>query len=218
MPPRTFLDPPRPDCLPTARSCRNCNSLTSIDEQYVACVVEAVACKTIDPSRMRRPAIARALSRRPALASRLASAASEFDGTFTIEIETWRLSRVLDKVARGLYFYELGESPLDMTAHTSWSGPAELTPQQPQLPEMSTPRTTVHEAHALLPEAGSRLLQRLLTVPSPQVADSGWQLVRSRRFHYLVSYGDRVTIVRMVIRDILAAETVFAKGISQYWR
>jgi len=212
VPPRTFLDPPRPDCLPTAHSCRKCNTSTSMDEQYVACVIEAAACKTVDPSGMQRPAIARALSRRPALASRLKSAARERDGTFVIEIETWRLSRVLDKVARGLYFYELGEPPLDMTAQTSWNGPAELTPQQRQLPGMSTPRALEHEVHTLLPLVGSRSLQRLLVVPSPQVADSGWQVVQRRRFRYQVSYGDSVTTVRMVIRGILTAETLFAKS------
>jgi hypothetical protein len=59
VPPKVFLDEPYPENLPVVGSCRTCNEGASLDEEYVACVLEVAARGTVDPSGLTRPKIVR---------------------------------------------------------------------------------------------------------------------------------------------------------------
>jgi len=100
VPPKVFLDEPYPENLPVVGSCRTCNEGASLDEEYVACVLEVAARGTVDPSGLTRPKIVRKLTKNPSLAARLVNAVAE-DGT-AVAVEQ-RVSRVLEKVGRGLW-------------------------------------------------------------------------------------------------------------------
>lgn len=171
---------------------------------------------------MERTLIARTLSKRAGLASRLANAASETETTFLIEVEVRRLNRVLEKVARGLYYYELGEPALEMAASVSWSGPTELTPYQLQLPGMEsidggTSDQLCQESPlslAVWPEVGSRMLGRL-TVGMTDTSLDLWQEVQPKRFKYLVIHGSGPVVVKMDIRDVLSAWVTFEDESSE---
>jgi hypothetical protein len=71
VPPKVFLDEPYPEDLPVVGSCRTCNEGASLDEEYVACVLEVAARGTVDPSGLTRPKIVRKLTKNPSLAARL---------------------------------------------------------------------------------------------------------------------------------------------------
>lgn len=133
-----------------------------------------------------------------------------------IEAELSRLKGVLEKIARGLYYYELGEPALEMVADVSWNGPAALTPYQLKIPGLNV---VERETSALfmsepglqvagLPEVGSRMLTRLF-LGSDQRSSNYWQEVQTKRFKYLLIYEPDLIVVKMVIRDILSARVMF---------
>lgn len=71
VPPRIFLDEPYLENLPVVPSCRACNEGASLDEEYVACLLEVAACGSANPTDVRRRKIARTLETKPALAAQL---------------------------------------------------------------------------------------------------------------------------------------------------
>src|SRR5690349_12540492 len=73
-PAKVFLDPPFPENLSVIGACRPCNNGFSMDEEYVACLVEAAVAGSADPGAMRRPGIAKILERSPALRRKLEAA------------------------------------------------------------------------------------------------------------------------------------------------
>src|SRR5450759_3414803 len=80
VPSRVFLDEPYPDQLPVVPACQNCNEGFSIDEEYLACLIECVVAGSTYPGDIRRAKIRRTLQARPALAGRLARAIYEQNG------------------------------------------------------------------------------------------------------------------------------------------
>src|SRR5438067_1316487 len=73
VPPRVFLDKPYPENLPVVGACRECNKRGSLDEEYIACLLEVAAHGTVDPAALSRQKVARTLAARPPLAARLAT-------------------------------------------------------------------------------------------------------------------------------------------------
>ena len=71
VPSKVFLDKPYPDDLPVIGACRECNNGFSLDEQYVACLIESVIAGTSDPAQIKRVGIAKALERSAALRKRI---------------------------------------------------------------------------------------------------------------------------------------------------
>lgn len=107
VPPKIFPDKPYPENLPVVGACLSCNKDASLDEEYVACLLEVAACGTVDPVRLRRPKVARVLEAKPPLAAKLASSMGS-NGQYMIDGEdNARLSAVIGKIARALWAYEL---------------------------------------------------------------------------------------------------------------
>jgi hypothetical protein len=82
------------------------------DERWLASVHSAdAAFGSVDPARLQREKVIRTLTKRPAIAARLA--ASLATGTFVINREDHvRLMRVLSKIGRALWAYETAETAL----------------------------------------------------------------------------------------------------------
>jgi hypothetical protein len=72
-PSKVFLDEPFPEDLAVVEACAECNRSFSIDEEYLACFLEAVLSGTADPRKMNRTSIRRTLYRNPRLVQRLES-------------------------------------------------------------------------------------------------------------------------------------------------
>ena len=63
VPSKVLLDEPFPPDLPVVEACEVCNNGFSLDEQYLACLVEAIMCGTADATLIRRDKIKRSATR-----------------------------------------------------------------------------------------------------------------------------------------------------------
>jgi hypothetical protein len=176
VPPRVFMDVPYPDNVPIVQSCRDCNEGASLDELYVACLLEVAICGSADPARVRRQKIASAIQKRPGHGARLAASLSPGRGVLLNDDDTRRISAVVEKIARGLWSYETSESAGLSAATSSWALLECLTPlQADSFRRLAEPK--------LLPEVGSRMLTRVLTSDSG-LAPPRWIVVQPGRFSY----------------------------------
>lgn len=195
VPPRVFLDRPFPPNLPVVASCEACNSEASRDEQYVAVLVEVTTCGSTDPAGVERPKIARTLRQRPALRTRLDRSLKVLDGVTEIGPEHTRVDRVLNKMARGIWKFEMSEATGRMRTSVAYQ-PASATPDD-QLSAFLSLRPPV-----ILPEVGSRMMLRTVSDVGRGVVNA-WQVVQQDRFEYGVEAGG---LVRMILRGYLLAE------------
>src|SRR5262245_36127379 len=76
-PSRVFLDEPYPENLPVVPSCQDCNRSFSLDEEYLACLIECARTGSVDKARIARPKIAKTLERKVSLATKLTAARHE---------------------------------------------------------------------------------------------------------------------------------------------
>jgi Carbon-nitrogen hydrolase len=110
---KVLLDEPYPENLPVVGACQICNQGLSLDEEYLACLIECARVGDVMPSAVEREKVRRILMKKPALASKLAQArvvGAEGNISFNAEIE--RVGKVLLKLARGHALFELNEPHL----------------------------------------------------------------------------------------------------------
>ncbi|MGE0420742.1 MAG: hypothetical protein AB7O88_00680 [Reyranellaceae bacterium] len=197
-PSKVFLDEPYPENLPKSPSCLKCNNGFSLDEQYLACLIECVVVGVVDPAKVERSQIARVLRETPKLAERLRRARREHEDRTVWQPENPRVERVILKLARAHVAFECNEPRPDAPA-SLWF--------KPLIAMVDSERTTFeerpHGGAGVWPEVGSRTMARLaesLTEPS-----EGWLIVQDDRYRYRVSC-DGYIRVQAVIREYLAFE------------
>ncbi|WP_428118699.1 hypothetical protein [Candidatus Poriferisodalis sp.] len=195
-PPKVFLDEPYPDNIIKVASCAACNESASLDEQYVACLIEATLRGSTDPDDLQRSKIARTLRRDPALRSKLARAKFDVDGYIAFQPESDRVSRVLTKMARGLWYFEHAEAPTDMETICRW-WTAPLSPAA----EAEFFRTSSLQGW---PEIGSRAFVRACRGLVDSTHSSGWLELQEGRFSYSTDDGR----VRMILSDYLYVDAL----------
>ncbi|MEU8182561.1 hypothetical protein AB0B86_17555 [Micromonospora sp. NPDC049047] len=199
VPPKVFLDKPYPDNLLIVGSCDRCNGGSSLDEQFVACLLEVVMCGTVEPGALRRPNIARTLTRSPALAAQLEQGLQPGGGFLVSELGGQRLARVLEKIGRGLWAYQTQEPTGTLAARVGWNAWSTLSDAQRQ--EFITVRDEV------FPELGSRMFIRLL-----EEGPNRWTVVQEGRFAYLVEVQEGGGRIKLIIGDYLAGEVDLVGG------
>ena len=114
VPPKLLLDRPFPQNLQTVPSCRACNNDASLDEQYLLVLLGHVSSSpSIQAKLAPGGLIDRTLSRSPALEERLLQALDVDDetGNPIIRPEMHRVSRIVQKVATGLFALRYGRAP-----------------------------------------------------------------------------------------------------------
>jgi hypothetical protein len=112
------------------------------------------------------------------------------DGGFAISTKhAERISRVVEKMGRALWVFEIGEPSDDFGAAVSWQPWPALTSEQ-RIAFLAVGRST------LMPEVGSRMRTRWA------VEQSTWVELQPERFSYLVEPSGEV---RMLLRGYLAA-------------
>ena len=195
VPSRAFLDRPFPPNLPVVECCHRCNNGFSLDEQYLACLLECVVCGGVEPEFFERERVARMLQDSATLRERLASARRSFDGGTAWEMESERVSHVVVKLARG-------HAAFEHQRHYPAPDSISITP----LVSMSEDERIQFESGGsgtrLLPEVGSRALTRAAL----SAGTSGWEDVQPGRYRYASTiYADGFS-VRLVIREYLACE------------
>lgn len=198
VPSKVLLDEPYPENLPVVPACIACNSSFSLDEEYVACLVECALSGSVDGALERRK-IASIFTRTPALAARLREVRCEAEGSVSFFAEQDRVRKVVVKLARGHVAYEQNEPQLSEPGRVSL---ALLTSMSDRDRERFEAPSTI----PLWPEVGSRAMTRVLT--GQDVCQDGWIEVQKDRYRYRV-HPEGEFRVRMVLREYLAAEVAW---------
>lgn len=194
-PSRVLLDEPFPENLPVVSCCRSCNSSFSLDEEYLACLIECARAGSVEQARAGRSKIARILGRKPALECRLAAVRRETNDGVLWRPEDERVRNVIVKLARAHVAYEQNEPQLDEPASIAIIPLCAMTNEVRDEFEAS-PNT------GYWPEVGSRAMHRMIMRAE---GDYPWIKVQPGRYRYLVATGPGI-LVRMVIAEYLAAE------------
>jgi hypothetical protein len=213
VPSRVFLERPYPENLPVVAACFRCNNGFSLDEEYVACVLEAVASGSVDPSAVRRESIRGILTRNVSLRAMIAADISQANGQTSVQINAIRFQSIAVKLARGHAAFELGL-------------PFRAAPSNIQCVPLYTLSLEDRQefedvvAPIIFGEIGSRELQRLRVVELTLQSNTGelsshtylvndWVEVQEGRYRYLAtteSYGARV---RIVLGELMACEVIW---------
>lgn len=197
VPSRVLLDKPHPPRLPVVGACRACNASFSLDEEYVACLIECAIVGSTEPTERHREKIRRILRKRPKIAARIAQCRREQDGQMVFMPEVQRVRSVVRKLAIGHALFELNERRHDEPMSIIWKPRPALTAD-----ELNTfEKPPGKEELGVWPEVGSRAMQRL-------ALGETWVTVQEGRYRYrTMAMGN--AIVRMVLSEYLYCEVVW---------
>jgi len=200
VPSRVFLDEPYPEYLPVVPCCEPCNKSFSLDEEYLACLIECVIAGSVEQGKIRREKIRRTLQHTPALAARLNQARNVQDDGIVFNIEHERVRNVVLKLARGHVAYELNEPQREEPSSVIFVPLVSLTDETRE--DFESPPTP---SLCGWPEVGSRAMQNLV-LPGPE--EFPWVVVQPGRYRYLTSVDDGV-VVRIVIGEYLGCDVIW---------
>jgi len=201
VPSRALLDAPHPPELPVVPACTECNCSFSLDEEYLACLVECVICGSATAAAIKREKVKEIILRKPQLAAKLSQARTvDKCGRTIFSFEPDRVRNVILKLGRGHALFELGEPQLEGPSSVAFAPLETLSPEARESFE-SPPSSTAW------PEVGSRAMQRLAedfgTTDRP-----GWVVVQPGRYRYSATVSDGI-VVRIVLSEYLGAEVVW---------
>jgi hypothetical protein len=206
VPSKVFLDEPLPANVMVSPACFPCNNGLSLDEEYLACLIECAAIGEIDPNRMERQKIANILRKNLRLSEMLRKAKSwTDDGSIQWRADPERVRNVVLKLARGHVAYDLNEPQLGDPIAVSFRPLCTMTVQERQAFE-AEPDVELGD-FALWPEVGSRAMSALLIV-GKSAFEEGWLVVQPDRYRYRTVQEAGIG-VRFVIREYLACEVIW---------
>ncbi len=200
-PPKVLLDKPFPNEMIVVPSCYACNNSASLDESWLACLIECVVTGEVEPTRVSRPTIAKMLAHSPPLAASMAAIRmiGETGTTFSPDMD--RVRRIVTKIARAHAAYELHEHFEHKPASVEVFPLMLLSDEA--LHNFENPNDG---GFAMWPEVGSRAMQRLLWgYPGNR---PGWIVVQEGRYRYMAGVEDG-NVVRMVLSEYLGCEVVW---------
>lgn len=201
VPSKVLLDEPYPENLMAASACRQCNNDFSIDEEYLACLLECVIAGSTTPDQLHRPKIARILRGNSSLLARLQCARMDGAEGPVWAAENDRVSRVVLKLARCHAAFELNEPQLHDPSHL------EIKP----LPLMTEDEREAFECDSdaldVWPEVGSRAMQRVLVADTDAFVE-GWVTVQEGNYRFRTSQANGLT-VKIVLREYLGCEIIW---------
>jgi len=201
VPPKVFLDRPYTDNLPIVEACVECNNGFSMDEEYMASLLDCTISGTVDPDLIQRENIKRTLKKRPALALRLQNAMKKNDDGIMFDVEFERINNVVQKIAIGHVLFELNLLLSE-------------TPKVAIAPFATLSEDQIHNfedidfmAIDVWPEVGSRSMQRLI-IEEDKVFNEGWITIQPNRYGYAEIQSERAE-VRMGFSEYLACKVVW---------
>lgn len=207
IPSKILLDKPYPENLPVVGACFSCNNGFSLDEEYLACLIEVLIAKTSEPSKLAREKIADILKNNEKLRKQL-----ELIRNYNEPLKKMkRIKNVLLKLARGHAAYELAQICADEPEQMWWL-PID-TMQQPDI-DLFNEFQIVNQVG----EIGSRGIQRLYILDAYiQNQDTGeivkmpiiinkWIEVQKENYRYIAIHESDYIQIKLVIREYLACE------------
>lgn len=175
VPSKVLLDEPYPENLMAASACRKCNNDFSIDEEYLACLLECVIAGSAVPENLHRIKIARILRGNSSLLARLQRARTDGTEGPVWAAETNRVNRVVLKLARCHAAFELNEPQLHEPSHLGFRPLPLMTEDERESFERDD------DAFGIWPEVGSRAMQRVL-VAGTDAFVKGWVTVQEGNY------------------------------------
>jgi hypothetical protein len=200
---RILLDDPLPTDLPLVSSCQDCNHGFSLDEEYLACLIDCVVSGSTDPASVQRKKVRASLRHSPALATRIATGRSEESaGAVVWNPEDDRVRSVIVKLACGHAAHQFSEPQLDDPAHVMIV-PLVVMPREQREAFENVPESPGW------PEIGSRAFMNMLVVGDKvHSADGGWTVLQDGRYRYAVAQPGEL-VVRIVLSEYLACEVLW---------
>jgi len=197
VPSKILLDDPLPLDLPVVAACSACNSGFSLDEEYLACLLECTLCGTTSPSGLRRKKVRRSLKKNPTLAKRLHDCMRADDaGRLIWQPEMDRVRNIIVKLARGHAAYEL-YSQLDEPDEVDFAPFLAMSDD-----EKIAFQSARHVTPQGWPEIGSRAFLRACGESPDPHQRGGWIVVQPGRYRYSVQETGGV-FVGMVLSEYL---------------
>ena len=210
VPSRILLEAPYPENLPVVGACQSCNQGFSKDEQYLVCFLESVLAGSTDPKDIRRPSVARAMKRSPALRARIEAAKTFYNSQLAFIPEEDRVKNVMLKLARGHAAFDLSQPCSEEPDHY-WCGVLKSLSQDV--------RDSFDTAHIqqVFGEIGSRNMQRMFAAEVSmqsqpgdqqklQVVVNDWVDVQEGYYRYLAIDDICGVVVRIIISEYFACE------------
>ncbi len=210
VPSRVLLDRPFPPNLPIVDACETCNNGFSLDEEYLACLIDCVVAGTTDPQTLRREVVRRIMRDKPALRERIERSRHVIDGRVHFAPEPARVDNVIRKLARGHAAFELSTALRRKPDRLSWWA-------IPSMSEQQLANFDAAHVHGLIGEVGSRSMQRMMVVTttlrsaegelvSAPLLVSDWVDVQEGRYRYLAIDDAGGSTIKIVIGEYLACE------------
>ena len=207
VPTRSLLNEPYPEFLPTLQVHTECNVQFALDEEYLAAFLASVLSGSTESDEERFQAAVRTLRHSPGLRLRIDRARrvqgrlwGDPEILWIPEIE--RVNRVIVKNARGHAYYELGEPLFGDPSSLGVCPLSCLSASQREEFESGPNGSPL----AGWPEVGSRLMQRVVF---GDLQLGGWIEVQPHVYRYSVTQESGGILVRMVLREYLAAEVLW---------
>ncbi len=201
VPSKVLLDEPYPANLMAASACRKCNNDFSVDEEYLACLLECVISGSTSPEQLHRAKIARILRGNSSLSARLQRARTDGLKGSIWTVENDRVNRVVLKLARCHAAFELNEPQLHDPSHLK------IKPLPLMMADEREAFEHDDEAFGIWPEVGSRAMQRVLIAGTDSFIKE-WVTVQEGNYRFRISQSNEL-IVKIVLREYLGCEIVW---------
>ena len=197
VPSKVFLDKPYPLEFPVVSCCNDCNFSFSLDEQYLACLLDCVICGGVEDSVQSRRKVRRILDENTLLKNRIENSHYiDSDGNILWKPEFDRVRNIVIKLARGHVSYELYPT-YEEPSFVSFFPLVELDERQLINFEQIGSGNLVG-----YPEIGSRAFMRIVGEgPDEFVKEGDWVIVQNNRYRYAVD--ESGFEVRMVLSEYL---------------
>ena len=176
IPAKVFLEQPYPANLNVLNSCLSCNEDASLDEQYVATIIEIAKIGSLEPSELRSTISSTLLGTKNIL-TMLKTKVTFADEGFKVGFDEDRVKKILIKLARGHAAYDLSEFTFELEPQIQFSELNNLSMWDREQFELS-PILEIY------PEVGSRAMQRF--AESNEIA---WVTIQSNLYRYM-AYAD----------------------------
>ena len=137
-------------------ACSKCNQRFSLNEEYLAYLIECIIVGSTNPRDLKRDKIKRILSRKPALSACISRARQKTDEGIFFEVEYNRIQNVVMKLGRGHAVFENSQQQLEDPSSVF----IKLLPLM-TASEMTSYKT-ISKGLSRWPEIGSRGFQRPL--------------------------------------------------------
>lgn len=196
VPSRVLLDDPFPENLPVVHACFSCNQSFSRNEEYLACLLEAVLIGDTAVTSQMRPKVQKILTNRPSLTARIRNSSVGTREQPLWMPESERIENVIQKLAQGHAAYDLSLPLLGKPRHIAFV-PMPLMSDSERIEFERSPEP------GFWPEVGTRAMIRAATSWPNQ--PGSWVVVQPQRYRYALASFVGIT-VRIVLSEYLACE------------